>query len=184
MSTNLFEICPNIEELYLYANFSNVCFDSLCNLKKLKLYGYLLDGFNFDLFENICSQLEELSIKFENMNDESIVKLLYGRNFAELSTLRISYSDITKLEKKLFDGFPMLQSLKVSKNPKLKTIDLNAFSNLKNLMYLNLNSNLNWILSCFQASLISILLYLKDDDKYSNIEGFSYPVKITYFLKQ
>ena len=175
-------MCPNIEELYLYGNFSDINFDIFCNLKKLKLCGDILDGFNFDLFKNICIQLEELSIKFGNMDDESITKLLYGRNFPKISSLSICNSKITRLEKKLFDGFPMLQSLKVSNNTELKTIDKDAFSDLKNLKYLHLKNNK---LSELDPELFSGLvnfemLYLLHDDQYSNFEGFSYPVKITY----
>ena len=181
-STNLFQMCPNIEEMYLYGDFSDINFDMFCNLKKLKLYGNLLDGFNFDLFKNIRIQLEELSIKFENMDDESIIKLLYGRNFPKISSLRICNSKITRLEKKLFDGFPMLQSLKVSHNQELKTIDKDSFSDLKSLKYLHLKNNR---LSELDPELFSGLvnfeiLYLAANDQYSNIKGFSYPVKISY----
>ena len=110
-SIKLFEICPNIEDLFLYGNFSNINLDCFIHLKKLSLYGEMLDGFNFELFANICNQLEELEISFNNMNDESIAKLLYGHNFPNISYLSISYSKITRLEKKLFEGFPIFQSL-------------------------------------------------------------------------
>lgn len=76
----------------------------------------------------------------------------------------------------------MLQRLKVSHNQELKTIDLNAFSNLKNLKYLHLKKNQ---LSELDPELFSGLdnfemLYLASGEKYSNFENFSYPVKITY----
>ena len=182
MLTKLFEICPNIEEFYLTGDFSNISFDRFFNLKRLTLCGNLLDDFNFDVFKTICYQLEELSIKFQNIDDESIAKLLCGHNFSNLLSLKVSYSKITRLEKKLFDGFPMLQSLNVSKNTELKTIDLNAFSNLKNLKYLHLKKNQ---LSELDPGLFSGLanfdtLYLASGEKYSNFEGFSYPIKIVY----
>ena len=141
MLTKLFEMCPNIEELYLTGDFSNISFDRFFNLKRLKLCGNLLDDFNFDVFKTICFQLEELSIKFKNIDDESIAKLLCGHNFPNLLCLKVSNSKITRLENKLLDGFPILQRLKVSNNTELKTIDLNALSNLKNLKYLHLKKN-------------------------------------------
>ena len=128
----LFEICPNIKELSLTGQFSNVNLDSFINLKKLELSGDLLDHFNFDLFANICNQLEELNIRFKNMDNESVSKFLYGFHFPNLVSLVISSSQITILEKKLFNGFPMLRSLRLCENIQLKTIDKDAFSNMKN----------------------------------------------------
>ena len=108
--------------------------------------------------------------------------MLCGHNFPNVLSLKVSKSKITRLEKKLLDGFPMIQILKVFKNTELKTIDLNAFSNLKNLKYLHLKKNQ---LSELDPELFSGLvnfemLYLASDEKYSNFENFSYPVKITY----
>jgi hypothetical protein len=77
----LLELCPNIEESTLYGQFSNINLDSFVNLKKLRLWGDILKGFNFDLFNNVCNQLEELLIQLKNIDDESVSKLLYGRYF-------------------------------------------------------------------------------------------------------
>ena len=138
---NLFEICSNIEQLYLGGQFSFMNLDSLFNLKKLTLYGKLLDDFDYDLFKSICNQLEYLSMELFNMNDKSIPKLLDGHHFSNLSKLSIFSSKITRLEKKHFDRFPTLNSLNISSNRKLKTIDKDAFSNLKSLKKLSLNFN-------------------------------------------
>ena len=81
MLIKLLEIFPNIEELSLSGQFSDINFDSFINLKKLSLFGDLLYGFNFEVFKNICNQLEELYIEFNNMNDKMISKLLYGHYF-------------------------------------------------------------------------------------------------------
>ena len=75
------------------------------------------------------------------------------------SLLKISLSKITRVEKKLFDGFPMLQSLDLSHNSKLKTIDKDSFSNLKNLTTLLLFSN---DLSEFDPQLILCLKNLEN----------------------
>ena len=92
----LLEICPNIEELYLNGDFSNINLDNFVNLKKLALRGNLLDEFNFDLFKNISNQLEDLEIAFYNMNCEIISKLFYGHNFPNLFSLDISDSKIRR----------------------------------------------------------------------------------------
>ena len=49
--------------------------------------------------------------------------------------------ELTKLEKKLFDGFPLLESLNKTYNTQLQEIDRDAFSNLKQLTSLDLSSN-------------------------------------------
>lgn len=105
------KVFPNIEELSLSGQFSDINFDSFINLKKLSLCGDLLYGFNFEVFKIIYNQLEELYIEFNDMNDEIISKLLYGHYFPNLSNISICSSKITRLEKNLFDGFPKLQSM-------------------------------------------------------------------------
>ena len=54
--TKVFEMCPNIENLILDGQNSIIDLDK--NLKKLKLGGRSSDDFNYDLFENICYQLD------------------------------------------------------------------------------------------------------------------------------
>ena len=182
MLTKMFEICPNIEELCLYGKFSNINFDSFVNLKNFELRGEILEGFNFDVFKNICNQLEKLEIEFYEMNDEIISKLLYGHNFPNLFSLDISYSKITRLEKILFDGFPMLKSLNISYNKELKKIDKDAFSNLKNLKKLTIESS--YKLSELQPELFSNLGNLEELDlalmklTHFDLKIFNYIVNI------
>lgn len=179
MIIKLLEICPNIEKLHLSDTFSNINLDYFVNLKNLSLYDNLMDDFNFDLFKNICNQLEELEISFINMNDEIISKLLYGHNFPNLSKLNISCSNITRLEKRLFDGFPMLQSLKLSDNRKFKTIDRDTFSNSKNLTQLDFFHN---NLSELDAELFSCLKNLeKLDLSYNKLTHFDLKI-MDYFV--
>ena len=148
----LFEICPNIEELDLDGQFSNINFDRFVNLKSLSLNGHLLDDFNFDLFKNICNRLEELWIEIDNLNDESMSKLICNHDFPNLLSFIIRSSEMTRLEKKLFDRFRMLQSLEISNNDELKTIDKDAFSNLNELEELDILDN-------FQLSKLDPELY-------------------------
>ena len=138
--TKLFEAFPHIEELFLDGKFSNINLDSFFYLKKLTFSGNLLNDFNFDVFKNICNKLEKLSIGFDNINNKSIYKLLYGHHFSNLLGLVIRSSKITRLGN-IFDGFPMLQSLIVYQSTQLKMIDKYAFSNLKNLKKLELSFN-------------------------------------------
>ena len=174
--TKLFEICPNIEELSLHGRYLNINIEGFVNLKKLTLVGNLMDNFNFK--KSMCKQLEELDIFFYNMNDESISKLLCSLCFPNLSKLRIDSSKITRLEKKLFEGFPMLKSLYVLHNSELKTIDKEAFSNFKNLTELVLISN---ELSEFDPELFSCLKNLGKLNLASN-KLTHFDVKIKHYL--
>lgn len=138
---NLFDYLPNIEKLELDGNFSNFNLDSLVSLKNLSLIGILMDGFNLDLFTNISNQLENIVISCSNLDDKHLAKLFYDHNFPYLLHFEMTESRITKIEKKLFDGFPMVQKLNISNQKDLRIIEFDALSNLKNLEYLNLGYN-------------------------------------------
>ena len=138
----LFDYLPNIEYLSLDSYLSNFNLDSLFNLKRLSLEGRLEKDFNFDLFKNICNQMEELSIELYDIDYKSLAKLFYGHQFPIMKTFTIYMCiRLTKFEKKLFDGFRMLQSLNITYNTQLQEIDRDAFSNLKQLTSLDLSSN-------------------------------------------
>ena len=136
------DILPNIECLRLYGNFSYFNLDNLNRLNNLALSGQIkTDEFNFDLFTNLRSQLTKLEIYIENFDDNCLEKLLYGLHYPNLSDLRINSSRITKLEKRCFDGLPKLQNLFICKNRELRKINIDSFSNLKQLRNLVLRSN-------------------------------------------
>lgn len=135
--TKLFELFPNVEELNLEGNFSNINFDQFVNLKKLELCKDILEGFNFDFLKNICYQLEYLGIELDNIGDEEISKILNENTFPNVLTLKIYISRIVRLEKKLLNGFPMLELLDMKG---IGEIDKDAFSNLKNLKCLSLKN--------------------------------------------
>jgi hypothetical protein len=137
--SELSDYLPNIETLTLNGTYSNLNLDNLKHLKNLYLIGYLMDDFNFDLFKNICNQLEEISIEVRNMDDKFLAKLFYGHKFPYLHKLVLRKIPITKLEKKFFDRFPILQILSVCENMQLRKIDKDAFSNLKDLIELHLD---------------------------------------------
>ena len=177
----LHKMCSNIEELSLKGNFSSLSFDSFLNLKKLSVIGSLLEDFDFELFKNICNQLEYLLIGFDNMHNDGICKLLNGHNFTKVLTLNIFNSKIKRLEKKLFEGFPKIQSLDIYKNKELKTIDKDAFSNLKNLKCLSLTFNEQ--LSELDPELFSCLENLeKLDLRYNKLTRFDLKI-MDYIVK-
>ena len=97
-----------------------------------------MDEFNFDLFENICEQLEEISIEVRNLDDKFLAKLFYGHNFPYLHKLVLRKCQITKFEKKFFDRD--FQFLKYCHVNFLGDIDVNMFSDLKFLKTLYLNN--------------------------------------------
>ena len=134
---------PNIEVLNLSGKFSffRLDGDSFSNLKRVTLFGILLDEFNLGLFNNLCNRLEDIIIGCANMDDEFLAKLFYGRNFPYLRSLCISGTTITKLEKKLFYRFATLQKLMISFNRELQIIDHDAFSNLTHLNSLYIRNN-------------------------------------------
>lgn len=178
-SIKLFEMFPNIEELNLEGRFSSLSFDSFVNLKKLSICGSILNNFNFDLFKNICNQLEYLRIELDNMKDKDISLLLNGHYFPNVKTLGIYSSKITRLEEKLFVGFPNLQSLFINMNHALKTIDNDAFSNLKKLKLLGISFNSK--LTKLDPELFRKLVNLKNlYVGYNNLDGFDTSKALKY----
>ena len=75
MAMKLFNHLPNIRALILQAFEFYFSLDNLVNLKNLELIGFFNDDFNFDLFENLCKQLKELSFKFSDIGNNAIAKL-------------------------------------------------------------------------------------------------------------
>lgn len=135
-------ISPNIEYFRLYGKFSYFNLDNLVRLNKLVLYGTIqIKEFNFEILRNLCRQLISLYISLDNIDDNNIARLFNDLQFPNISDLTINDTKITKLEKELLNGFPNLESLKISGNKLLKIIDHDTFSNLKNLKNLVLLSN-------------------------------------------
>ena len=141
ISTQIFENISNIKELELNGDFSDINLDDLVNLEKLSISGEIDQDFNSGLFKIICNTLQEISINIRNLDDEIMNELFYGRNFPYLVKFDLMYSKITRLEKELFDRFPMLQSLSITYNNELRKIDDDAFSSLTNLVELDLRRN-------------------------------------------
>ena len=155
----LIDNSPYIEILQLCGKLSHFNLDSLSNLKVLVLYGTIMDDFNFQLFDNLCNQLEDINISCENFNDKYLEKLFYGRNFPYLTTFYISFSfECIKLEKKLFDGLRMLQKIMISYSKNVQIVDADVFSNLIELQELHLSDS---CIEFIDKTLFSNLINLK-----------------------
>lgn len=140
ITTQLFNTMPNIEELSLCGKLSFFKLENLVNLKKLTLQGTIDENFNFQLFKSSCNQLEELSVCFDNDDEEIFFKLFDGHHFSNLLILDIG-CNIKRLNKKLLNYFPVLRELSMDEC-KLEMIEDDAFSNLKQLVRLDLSNNL------------------------------------------
>lgn len=140
IQAKLFDYLPNIERLSLDGIFGDLNLENLYSLKILSLSGTLNDNFNFDLFKNICNQLEALDIRYD-LSNETMFKLLNDHIFTNLTSLKIEDSKITRIEKKLFEGFPILENLRIYYNSEIKIIDRDSFSGLKKLVHLSMRSN-------------------------------------------
>ena len=145
-STQIFVHLSNIVELEIKGIFSDINMDDLTNLEKLSISGKIEIDFNFDLFKNLCNRLKDLSICKINIDDEKLAKLFQSHNFPNLEKFKLAYCEITKLEKNQFKGFPTLQFLTIinpyeNSNKQLRVIENGAFSNLTNLVSLNLHGN-------------------------------------------
>lgn len=75
---NIFDYLPSIENLELCGSFSNFNWDSLINLKSVKLHGEIMVDFNVDSFANLCNRLEKLAVNFSNL-DIIIITRIFKR---------------------------------------------------------------------------------------------------------
>lgn len=173
ITTQLFNTMPNIEELRLSGKqLSFFKLENLVNLKKLTLQGTIDDNFNFQLFKSLCNQLEELSVCFDNdVKEELFFKLFDGHHFSNLLILDIG-CNIKRVNKKFLDYFPVLRELSMNEC-KLEMIDDDAFSNLKQLVRLDLSKNLLQTLNNPSFSGLINLEYLNlSNNKIKCIDDF------------
>ena len=166
---------PNIEEFQICAHLSYFNLDRFYNLKSLYLVGTLNEDFNFEILKNLCIQLEYFAIFFtlEDANkccDESILNLLNGLRFPNLTTLCITNCNMRTIKKKFIRQFPMLRELSIRKC-NLEMIEDDAFSNMKQLVSLDLYGNLLVTLKPHYFSELINLEYLElSDNRIESIE--------------
>lgn len=140
-TSELFDQLNYIEELVLEGNLYYFNLDSFVNLTDLLISGHIKDGFNFELFKNLSSQLNYLSIDIDCIDYQTIQKFFKGYNFSNLIVLEIKRSDIKRIEKKFLEQFPILKHIHMSEC-NIETIEDDAFSNSKELIILDLRHNL------------------------------------------
>lgn len=97
---NIFDYLPSIENLELCGSFSNVNWDSLINLKSLKLHGEIMVDFNVDSFANLCNRLEKLAVNFSNL-DIIIITRIFKRL---LFKCNIKYSLLSAIVSNYFNN--------------------------------------------------------------------------------
>ena len=98
------------------------------------------------MLKNLCVQLEYLSIFFEledtkKRGDERILELLNDLHFPSLQSFSIINFNVRKVTKKFINQFPILRDLAI-RECNVEIIEDDAFSNLKQLVYLDLDRNL------------------------------------------
>lgn len=155
-----------------------ILFRNLNALKKLKFESENLVNIKID---NSTTNIQCLSFNYQYTLERSITKtkinscenitnILSEYHFANLLDLYISFSDITRLERKLFfniniTSIPLLRLLNVSFNYLLEMIDHDAFSHLKQLVCLELSHN---SINSLDKSHFSSLIYLESLDLSCN----------------
>lgn len=166
----ILEQLPHIEELALDGNLSHFNLDSLSNLKSLSLYGTLdTKSFNFDLFKNLCNQLENIQIGLSNINEKTFINIFFGCNFPHLEKFTLRNLNSKRLKKELFSRFTTLKHLHIT-YCEFETIETDSFLDLKQLCWLNLSGNK---ISLIEKKAFSILKNLKTLDlSYNNLRDF------------
>ena len=148
-----FERLPNLKSLTLEGNLSYFNLDNLVNLKHLSLSGNMKNKFNFEIFKNLCNQLEALRIGFTNIDDNTLFELFNGHYFSNLKSLIFVRCYIKRVHKNFIDPFPMIKRLSIVAC-ELEVIESDAFSNAKQLHYLDFNANM---ISSIQKNVFSNL---------------------------
>lgn len=141
IAIKLCEQLPHIEELNLKGNLSYFNFDSLFNLRVLELSGTIDETtFNFELFKNLCNQLEDIQIRLANIDENTFIKLFVDYTFPCLEEFTLNFLQIKRLTKEFLNSFPMLKRLNIF-DCNIKVIGHDSFSNLEQLCFLDLSNN-------------------------------------------
>ena len=160
----------SLQYLDLSGNLSYFNLNNFIKLTSLRLDGSILETFNFELFKNLCNQLESLEITFDKFDEKSFFKLLDGHRFSNLKQLYLTKCCCMKsLKNFFFDRFPMLKVLAMY-DLDIEIIENDAFSSLEQLEHIHLNNNL---INFIGKNVFSNLKNLKSLDLCSN--------QLTYF---
>ncbi|XP_066280216.1 insulin-like growth factor-binding protein complex acid labile subunit [Branchiostoma lanceolatum] len=158
-----FDNLPTITSLGLFNNsFTKLptgLFDSLKNLEKFDAHNSRLEIIQHGLFTGHPS-LQEITLLFNNIAD--LEDAAFG-GLPQLTSIYLSSNRLTSLNPSVFKGSPKLKTLYVSENSitaigkdafagtnfellylssnVIDTVDIDAFSPLKGLQYINLDQN-------------------------------------------
>ena len=112
------EYLPYIEILDLNGELSCFNLDSLFNLKRLDLYGKIMDDFNFHLFDNLCNQLEYIHISCKNFDNR--LTSLNAKSFVGLDNLKrldLNNNNLVNFDFDIFDNIGKLVEIYLYENP-------------------------------------------------------------------
>ena len=130
--TKVLNQMPHIQELHLGSNLYYFNLDSFVNLRALSLYSYIKKDFNFELFKNLCNQLENIRISIYNIDKNDFFKLFDGYNFPYLVELTIEFLYMKRLKKKFISRLPKHKQLNINKCG-IEIIEHDSFSNIQHL---------------------------------------------------
>ena len=138
--TRLLYQAPNIEELHFNGKLCYFNLDDFVNLRELLLFGSMNKSFNFELFKNLCKQLEAIKICLGKIDEKTFFKLFDGYNFPYLEDLTIKLLFVKRITKEFINRLPMHRRLKISKC-NIEAIESDSFSNKQELISLDLSEN-------------------------------------------
>lgn len=140
LQTDFFYQISNIQELYVDLDSLNVSFSYFRLEKKLVFSLKSNKDIDFGPIYTIKNRIEKLQINESDIDNTQLFNICH--TFTNLIELDIFKSKIAKIEKKMFDGLANLRSLKFFNNRNYHLmIDFDAFSNLKQLVDLDLSNN-------------------------------------------
>ena len=136
----LLDQVPHIQELHLGGYLSYFNLDNLVNLRKLLLNGSINKDFNFELFKNLCNQLEDIKIIISSIDEKTFFKLFDDYNFPYLVDFTIQFLDIKRLTREFINRLPIVRQLIITQC-EIEVIEHDSFSNMQQLTSLNLSKN-------------------------------------------
>lgn len=138
LQADLCEQIPNIEKLTVKSD--SFSFNYVKEEKSLLISFKRYNAIDFAPIYPISNEIETLRINDSTIsNSRTFVSVC--RHFRNVFDLSILNSRIEKINREMFVELSNLRSLSLHYNLNLKTIDYDAFSNLKELTYLSLSYN-------------------------------------------
>ena len=140
--TSIWNQVPYIQELCLLGELLYFNLDNFVNLRVLSLCysGKINESFNFEIFKNLCNQLEVIKISYYSKDQNVLFKLFDGYNFPYLVDLTITFLYMIRLKREFINRLPKSRKLNLTKC-KIELIESDSFSNMQQITWLNLSYN-------------------------------------------